>query len=454
MARNKQRPLAAAVTAGAVIAALALPAAAGADTVNYPAGGSTFSGSAEGWTGAGGACGPAAGLDVTCTTSAQYSGTQGNPPGSIESTITVLANAGGLLTGTTTWTSPDFTLTAPVKAAAFAMDRQLDPQGLPALDPQSSYTVSLIDHSAGDRATPLQTDNLAAGDTTFTRRGNEVPAGALVQGHSYAISIKTTSTTRTARVGVAGSLATRYDNIDLTTDDTAPGSRLTPIGDGAQGSPGVKVTGPPLSDGALARLLTTFNPFADVGKGPGGSVVPLAKCTITGTPRSDVIKGTKGNDVICGLGGNDRIAGNGGSDVVDTGDGNDLASGNTGSDTLIGVRGKDRLNGNSGNDRVGGGASADRLTGAAGGDRMDGGSGNDRVLGSAGNDRLAGGKGGDRIAGDAGKDRISARDRTRDRIDGGSGRDTATVDRRRRGARASRKASRRVDSLRRVERVR
>jgi Ca2+-binding RTX toxin-like protein len=453
MARNKKRPLAAAVTAGAVIAALAVPAVAGADTVNYPSGGSTFSGSAEGWTGAGGSCGPATGLDVTCSTSAQYSATQGNPAGSIESTTTVVANAGGLLTGKTTWTSPNFTLTAPAKAAAFAMDRQLDPQGLVALDPQSTYVATLVDRSAGDRSVQLQSDALNTADSKFTRMGTEVPADALVQGHTYAIQIQTTTTTHTARVGAAGSLNTRYDNVDLTTDDTAPGARLTPIGDGAQGSTGVKVTGPPLSDGALARLLTTFNPFADVGKGPGGSVVPIARCTITGTAGNDRIKGTKGNDVICGMGGNDRVAGNGGNDVIDTGDGNDLASGNTGKDTLVGVRGKDRLNGNSGNDRVGGGASADRLTGSAGGDRMDGGSGNDRVIGSSGNDRLAGGKGGDRIAGGAGRDRISAKDRTRDRIDGGSGRDTATVDRRR-GARASRKAARRVDRLRRVERVR
>ena len=172
MARRTHRPLAAAVTAGAVIAALALPAAAGADTTNYPAGGNTFSGSAEGWTGAGGSCAPVTGLDVTCSTSAQYSGSQGNPAGSIESTTNVVANAGGLLQGTTTWTSPDFTLTAPVKSAAFAMDRQLDRAGLVVLDPQSTYTATLVDRSAGGRATPLQTDTLGTADTTFTAQGH------------------------------------------------------------------------------------------------------------------------------------------------------------------------------------------------------------------------------------------------------------------------------------------
>ncbi|MBA3509590.1 MAG: hypothetical protein H0T19_05805 [Thermoleophilaceae bacterium] len=64
-----------------------------------------------------------------------------------------------------------------------------------------------------------------------------------------------------------------------------------------------------------------------------------------------------------------------------------------------------------------------------------------------------GGKGADRLVAGAGKDRISARDRSRDLIDGGSGRDTATVDRR---VRAGRKgvSRKRADRIRRVERMR
>ena len=65
------------------------------------------------------------------------------------------------------------------------------------------------------------------------------------------------------------------------------------------------------------------------------------------------------------------------------------------------------------------------------------------MIGSSGNDLLAGGQGRRPHPGGSGKDRISARDRTRDRIDGGTGRDTATVDRRRHGARASKKAAKR-----------
>ncbi len=328
----------------------------------------------------------------------------------------------------------------------------------------------------------MLTEAIDETDGTFARNAGAVPASALVAGHTYALSINTTTTTRAARVGLLGSLNTRYDNVVLAVDDSVPGTGLSPIGDGASGTTGVTVTGPPLSDTALRRLLGSINPDAEAGKGAGGSVVPAAKCTILGTARNDRVKGTKGNDVICGLGGNDRIDGGGGNDVIDTGNGNDIATGGTGAgkDTLIGVRGKDRLNGGSGADRLGGGASADRLTGASGNDRIHGGSssdrltgssGNDRLTGSSGNDRLAGaagkdrlnagkgndrlsgGKGADRLVAGAGKDRISARDRSRDLIDGGSGRDTATVDRR---ARAGRKgvSRKRADRIRRVERMR
>jgi RTX calcium-binding nonapeptide repeat (4 copies)/Divergent InlB B-repeat domain len=88
-------------------------------------------------------------------------------------------------------------------------------------------------------------------------------------------------------------------------------------------------------------------------------------CTITGTPANDVLVGTRGRDVICGLGGSDRLIGKGGNDV------------------LIG------------------GAGADVLNGGAGRDRLEGGRGLDLLL---------------------------ARDRTKDRVDGGIGRDRARID--------------------------
>jgi len=88
-------------------------------------------------------------------------------------------------------------------------------------------------------------------------------------------------------------------------------------------------------------------------------------CTITGTIHADVITGTRGNDVICGLGGNDRLLG---------------------------------------------------------------GPGNDTLLGGNGNDTLDGGAGHDHLVGGGNSDALLARDHAKDVVDGGSGRDTGSVD--------------------------
>ncbi len=128
----------------------------------------------------------------------------------------------------------------------------------------------------------------------------------------------------------------------------------------------------------------------------------LVACTIVGTQASDVLRGTSGRDVICGLGGNDRIIALGGGDIVYGGPGNDVIDGGGGNDVLRGGPGNDKLNGRAGNDRLEGGAGADTLIGGTGRDTLLGGSARDLIL---------------------------ARDGWRDAVDGGSGRDTATLDR-------------------------
>jgi hypothetical protein len=108
------------------------------------------------------------------------------------------------------------------------------------------------------------------------------------------------------------------------------------------------------------------------GRGAGGAPTPSGNppdrslCTITGSGRADVLKGTPGPDVICAFGGNDVIRGLGGDDVIYAG---------------------------------------------------------------AGKDRITPGAGKDTVSAGPGNDRISARDGRRDRIDGGRGRDRATIDR-------------------------
>jgi hypothetical protein len=80
-------------------------------------------------------------------------------------------------------------------------------------------------------------------------------------------------------------------------------------------------------------------------------------------------------------------------------------------------------------DRLFGLAGSDRLFGLAGADTIDGGGGNDRLFGGPGGDRLVGRAGADLLDGGTGNDLVLARDRTRDVVRCGPGRDSARVDR-------------------------
>jgi hypothetical protein len=102
------------------------------------------------------------------------------------------------------------------------------------------------------------------------------------------------------------------------------------------------------------------------GPTPSGNPPNRSVCTITGSSKHDVLTGTPGPDVICAFGGADVIRGRGGDDVIYAG---------------------------------------------------------------SGNDRITPGGGKDVVSAGPGADRISARDGKRDRIDGGRGRDRATIDR-------------------------
>jgi hypothetical protein len=132
-------------------------------------------------------------------------------------------------------------------------------------------------------------------------------------------------------------------------------------------------------------------------RGPAAS-----PCTINGTNGADRLVGTARADVICGRGGNDVV---------------------------LGLGGADRLYGGAGSDRVLGGLGNDRLYGGLGADRLEGGRGNDLIAGDTGNDRLYAGLGRNRLLGKGGADLLWARNRARDRVAGGSGRDRAVLDR-------------------------
>lgn len=85
--------------------------------------------------------------------------------------------------------------------------------------------------------------------------------------------------------------------------------------------------------------------------------------------------------------------------------------------------------GTEGADTIVGTPSADVVCGRGGNDVIVGNGGNDSLFGGEGADRITGGRGRDRMLGEAGNDTLLARDRTRDVVVGGTGRDVATVDR-------------------------
>jgi Ca2+-binding RTX toxin-like protein len=104
-------------------------------------------------------------------------------------------------------------------------------------------------------------------------------------------------------------------------------------------------------------------------------------------------------------------------------------NGGTCTNPITGTSGADTLNGGRGGDRIRGLGGDDVLRGDGGRDCISGSSGQDRISGGSNNDRISGGTGNDVISGNSGNDRINSVDGTRDRVDCGSGRDVARVDR-------------------------
>ena len=144
---------------------------------------------------------------------------------------------------------------------------------------------------------------------------------------------------------------------------------------GTTTTPTATISTPPASSGSGGGSTTSFTlvdlATGNMVSGAAAAGKRTARCTITGTARSETLRGTNKRDVICGFGGNDRIRARAGNDMV---------VGGPGRDTINGNRGRDRLYGNGGNDKL---VSRDRKIG----EPLDGGSGRDRATVDRG-DRL------------------------------------------------------------------
>ena len=149
-----------------------------------------------------------------------------------------------------------------------------------------------------------------------------------------------------------------------------------------------------------------------------------------GGPGADLMLGGTGADRMAGRSGGDRVRGHAGGDRISGAGGRDRMTGDGGRDVITGGSSRDRIWGGPAGDRISGGSSGDRLSGGPHADRIAGSSGNDSVRGDSGGDRLSGGTGRDRLSGGSGDDRLAARDRRRDRISCGKGRDVVLADRR------------------------
>ena len=171
--------------------------------------------------------------------------------------------------------------------------------------------------------------------------------------------------------------------------------------------PEVTVTDATGLTGTAKRSITVSAPTAPPAGPPppppaGGKAGRCANVK-AGTARANRLVGTPLGDLIRGLAGNDTISGGAGDDC---------------------------LFGGKGNDKVSGGAGKDTVQGDAGNDSLSGGAGADKLVGGAGKDKLNGGRAKDSFNGGAGNDAINSKDRVRETVNCGRGRDTVKADKR------------------------
>lgn len=199
-----------------VVAAAALTAApAQAATDVYPAGKGTFSGGPQGWMTTAASCNLGAPL---CTAEGAYDGSAGNPAGSYAANTTIALNVLTLFKSTVTVQSPDFTVAA-AGDATFHLDRQLVGGALVDLAPEVTYTVDLLDRTAGTQ-TEVMTETLAA-NPDFVGKDHAVSVKA---GHTYAIAITAVTSSTVAGAGLLGGTTSfRLDNVSLSVQTSGAG---------------------------------------------------------------------------------------------------------------------------------------------------------------------------------------------------------------------------------------
>lgn len=223
------RRLRALAPVGAALAALLMfSATAGAATV-YPNGGSGFSGSQEGWEASEGQCNIGAlGLLGVCKTKGFYDAGTGNPKGSLAAETEILVNLGGSFKANENFVSPNFTV-GEGGSGMLHLDRELVSKNILNLTPSATYTVKLLDRTAGTTTT-VSTETVTGSEEAFVGKDSAV---TLVPGHAYAIELATETSSSVASVGLLGSSTLRFDNVAITVGTASNGG-----GSGGKGGNG------------------------------------------------------------------------------------------------------------------------------------------------------------------------------------------------------------------------
>ncbi len=185
-------------------AALLVLAVGQASAASYPNGGSTFSGSSEGWS-----LESKCTLAALCKASGEYDGNVGNPSGSLDDKSEILLGLLGAFGTHAVVTSPTFTATES-GAGTLSLERQLVNSELLSLTPKVEYTATLVDKSTGNTQQAIA-ETIEGVTGTFAPRQGPV---ALVAGHSYGIEIAATTTTNLVSIALlGGSIDFRLDNV-------------------------------------------------------------------------------------------------------------------------------------------------------------------------------------------------------------------------------------------------
>lgn len=270
--------------------------------------------------------------------------------------------------------------------------------------------------------------------------GSGCELGAVERAADLDVTIAASSDTIGMGTDVIYTVTVRNTGPDVA---VAPNVVLTPSTGSSAGAPvpssgfcvGTNCVLPPLAQGTSAVILLTARPPA-----PGVVSLTASATSSTGDPDAADATATRTTTVLAppSPGSAAEAAPPPALPGVAQGPASVPAPTPRCATTRLGTRKANRLTGGAASDRIRGGAGNDRIDGRGGPDCLFGEAGNDRVLGGAGDDELSGGDGrdtldggagADKVSGGKGDDRVLARDRVRDRIRCGGGRDRVTADR-------------------------